>query len=284
MARINPTAPTAPPTPAIQRGDRTTFSARVDATITYLTGAPAEIYGLATATYTNALDAYDSATLAKASSDIAVAAVNTTAWVSGTAYTAGQVRYSPTNGRTFRRLTNGDGTTDPGSDPARTSADPTNWVLLSQRGVTPLFHVREEVPSSNAPLSSAVANTYVTRGLNTVKNNTITGASLASNQVTLPAGVYRFDIRAPAVGINGRHRVALYNVTDGTYVLVGQNTSSSTNLIYTTASRVAGQFTISTPKVFEVRHYANASGSFGEAISQAGQAEVYLDAQFWKED
>lgn len=76
MARVAPTSPTPAPTPAIQRGDRTTFSPRVDQTITYLTGAPAEIYGLATNAYNNALDAFASAT-----------AANTSAGTAGTAAT-----------------------------------------------------------------------------------------------------------------------------------------------------------------------------------------------------
>lgn len=76
MARTAPTSPTAAPTPPIQRGDRATFSNRVDATITYLTGAPAEIFGLATNAYQNALDAFNSAT-----------AANTSAGTAGTAAT-----------------------------------------------------------------------------------------------------------------------------------------------------------------------------------------------------
>lgn len=71
MARVNPTAPTNPPSPPIQRGDRATFSARVDATITYLTGAPAEIYGLAQNTYNNAVDAFGSADAAATSASAA---------------------------------------------------------------------------------------------------------------------------------------------------------------------------------------------------------------------
>lgn len=71
MARVNPTAPTNPPSPPIQRGDRATFSARVDQTITYLTGAPAEIYGLAQNTYNNAVDAFGSAGAAATSAGAA---------------------------------------------------------------------------------------------------------------------------------------------------------------------------------------------------------------------
>lgn len=45
-------------------------------------------------------------------------------WVSGTTYTAGQIAWSPANGRIYKRLITGAGTTDP-------SLDTTNWVLLS---------------------------------------------------------------------------------------------------------------------------------------------------------
>jgi len=61
MARTAPPTPLAPPTPPIQRGDRATFSDRVDQTITYLTAAPADIYGIATNAYNNAVDAFTSA-------------------------------------------------------------------------------------------------------------------------------------------------------------------------------------------------------------------------------
>lgn len=48
-----------------------------------------------------------------------------TAWVSGTSYTAGQVRYSPITYFSYRRKTNGAGTTDP-------SLDTTNWALQTR--------------------------------------------------------------------------------------------------------------------------------------------------------
>lgn len=46
------------------------------------------------------------------------------AWVSGTNYAAGNQVYSPTNFQTYRRKTNGAGTTDP-------IADATNWQQLT---------------------------------------------------------------------------------------------------------------------------------------------------------
>lgn len=43
-------------------------------------------------------------------------------WVSGTTYSVGQLRFDPTDGYLYRRLTNGAGTTRPG-------LDTTNWAM-----------------------------------------------------------------------------------------------------------------------------------------------------------
>lgn len=65
MPQTTPPTVTPAPTPAIQRGDRTTFSARVDAFITWLAAAPAQFAALATNVYNNAVDAFTSATAAQ---------------------------------------------------------------------------------------------------------------------------------------------------------------------------------------------------------------------------
>lgn len=78
----------------------------------------------ATAAAASASSASGSASAASASAASAAAAVGGNLWVSGTTYSIGALVYSPANGRTYRRLTAGAGTTDP-------SADATNWVLLS---------------------------------------------------------------------------------------------------------------------------------------------------------
>jgi hypothetical protein len=66
------------------------------------------------------------ATNAANSAAAAAATVATTAiaWVSGTTYSVGDVRYSPINFASYRRRTSGAGTTDP-------SLDATNWALAA---------------------------------------------------------------------------------------------------------------------------------------------------------
>jgi hypothetical protein len=77
---------------------------------------------LATAQATNAAN---SATAAANSALVAGATI----WVSGTTYAIGDARYSPINFQTYRRTTNGGGTTDP-------SLDNTNWTKALESGIS----------------------------------------------------------------------------------------------------------------------------------------------------
>jgi hypothetical protein len=68
-------------------------------------------------------DAEASAVSAAASASAAEAASNASAWVSGATYAIGDVVYSLINYQSYRRITNGGGTTDPVNDLV-------NWVQL----------------------------------------------------------------------------------------------------------------------------------------------------------
>lgn len=139
MAQTPPPSLTPTPTPAIQRGDRATFSSRLDAMVLWWVNATTEWGNLATNVYNNAVDAFNNAVAAAASAstattqatnastsaNAAAATANAVLWVSGTSYTAYTSNViSPANGKTYRRLITGAGTTDP-------SLDATNWVSLS---------------------------------------------------------------------------------------------------------------------------------------------------------
>ena len=64
MAVITPPSLTPAPTPAPQRNDRTTFSSRVDAFVTWLITAVTEFGAVASNVFANATDAFNSATTA----------------------------------------------------------------------------------------------------------------------------------------------------------------------------------------------------------------------------
>lgn len=119
--------PTTPPTltsppSAPSRDDSATFASRGNAFIAWFSTLYTEMVAALANVYANAVDAYNSATLASSSAANAAASANAPIWVSGTTYAIGDVRWSPATYYTYRRLTAGAGTTDP-------SADPTNWAL-----------------------------------------------------------------------------------------------------------------------------------------------------------
>jgi hypothetical protein len=111
-----------------------------------------------------------------------------------------------------------------------------------------------------------------TRVLNTVETNTITGASLASNQVTLPVGTFRVRFSAPC-SMGFSHVATLFNVTDNTVQIVGDAANAwdaGTSFHNTSHSRGGGTFTITAQKVFRIDHYIQVSSGSGLGQSYAG--------------
>jgi len=161
----------------------------------------------------------------------------------------------------------------------------TGLVLLAKKisGARPYLKVSDQKVSGTDGGSSVASDITQTRTLNTTDANTIAGASLSSDQITLPAGTYTCRIRVPFAS-NTRPKAFLYNTSDSTYTLIGSNLGS------TTAgaggdSLISGRFTITSAKNFKIRYFANgavASSGLGQSIS-SGQVEVYTEAEFWRE-
>ena len=128
---------TALPTPP-NRQDPSTFEERADAFLGALPQFGEEANTLAASLNSIEANSAASAAAAKVSENKsktselnslinaqnAAASNNAPKWVSGTTYTVGQIAWSPVDGRIYKRLTSGAGTTDP-------SADVVKWVLLS---------------------------------------------------------------------------------------------------------------------------------------------------------
>jgi hypothetical protein len=143
-----------------------------------------------------------------------------------------------------------------------------------------LFHVRDE-KSTDTDGGSYTADTDNTRDLNTVLTNEITGASLSSNQITLPSGTYYIQASAPAFNVN-RHRILLQNTTDSSLVLLGTSEFIAPGRDITTRAFLFGRFTISAQKVFEIRHYIKNTGGNLGVDTIDGRNEVYTDVKIWK--
>lgn len=123
---------------------------------------------------------------------------------------------------------------------------------------------------------------WQTRPLNATASNTIGGASRASNQITLPTGVYYIDAKAVAHTVQ-RNQLRLYNVTDAAAELYGMNAFATTSNNATPAM-VRGLFSIAAQKVFELQHQCGTTASntgFGFPCT-FGNTEVYADLIIWK--
>ena len=142
----------------------------------------------------------------------------------------------------------------------------------------------QENEASGTSGGSSTATTAFTRVLKTVQANTIAGASLASNQVTLPAGTYIAQASAPALGVDA-HQAWLFNNTASASLLTGSS-EFSLNSTPTTNSRsvMQGTFTLAATSVLTILHWthtASANSGFGRAAS-SGQGEVFTQALFIK--
>ncbi len=107
----------------------------------------------------------------------------------------------------------------------------------------------------------------------------LSGASLASNQITLPAGTYNLTALCPAFRV-GNHRAKLYNVTDGAAIAIGTNASSSNSGSGFSQSVVKSTFTLADSKVLELRHRCDSTLStfgFGPQCNYGSEVEVYTD-------
>lgn len=145
-----------------------------------------------------------------------------------------------------------------------------------------LLHV-VDAKADNTDGGTFTSGAWRTRTLNTERTNEISGASLSSNQITLPAGTFFIMASAPALGVGG-HQTRLRNITDGTTTILGTSEVVSTTTAQTGRSYVQGRFTIAVQKVFELQHRGTATFSttgFGQAVD-FDESEIYSDVMIWK--
>ena len=138
-----------------------------------------------------------------------------------------------------------------------------------------ILHVRDEKTAGTSAGTSLTGDNI--RVLNTVARNTISGASLGSNQITLPLGTYTVNASAPALQ-SGYHKLRLVNVTDSTNVLIGQSCYSAAASVVQTTSTILGVFTLAATKVLNLTHYiAGGSAPNGLGGGTGILTEVYAE-------
>lgn len=169
---------------------------------------------------------------------------------------------------------------------ASAAIDSTKLSGVQGKFESQLLHVRDEKASGTAG-GTFDSGAWRTRTLNTSLTNEISGASLSSNQITLPSGTYFIQATAPCFFVNS-NQLKLRNITDSTDTLIGQSGFSDNNAPsggYGDAiSYVIGRFTISAQKVFELQHRSSASAATnGFGLSSGfSVTEVYANVLIWK--
>jgi hypothetical protein len=146
-----------------------------------------------------------------------------------------------------------------------------------------ILHVQHKVASGTLG-GTFTGGSWQTAPLQTIITNNITGASLATNQITLPAGTY--DIVAASQGhtVQG-HVIKLRNITDSADVLYGIPDYAENALGRVSVSRLMGRFTIAATKVLELQAYCQNTGGnsgFGNPMSITSGFEIYRDVHITK--
>lgn len=149
------------------------------------------------------------------------------------------------------------------------------WVAVGGASALQVFTVNE-TQANTTQGGTFTSGAWRTRTLNTSVQNTITGASLSSNQFILPAGTYHLTAFAPCWKV-GSNNARIYNITDASVVAIGNNQLSGTADTSGTTATVAVTFTIAGTKTFELQHYSSATlatNGFGAANGN-GYDEIY---------
>jgi hypothetical protein len=139
--------------------------------------------------------------------------------------------------------------------------------------MTPLFYAEHQENTGVGGFNPSI-NTWNTVPLNTELVNEIFGATLSSNQITLPAGTYEIEVWAPLAYIQSC-MIRLYNVTDSETELWGLSSTTGTTSDSNGWARLYGKIELQSSKTLEVQVNTDyGSGALG-VPSSLGPHETY---------
>jgi len=142
-----------------------------------------------------------------------------------------------------------------------------DWVAVS--GAT--YAIFRDLKNSSTAGGTFTSGAWRTRDINDTQYNGITGASIASNQITLAAGSYFITVTAMAYEVAG-NQVRLQNITDSTTTITGQSAYASGS----SEGNLSGYFTIAGSKVFEVQHRSqNTRAAIGFGVDNTFNDNYY---------
>jgi hypothetical protein len=133
-----------------------------------------------------------------------------------------------------------------------------------------------ETQANNTSGGTFTSGSYTKRVLNTTVVNNITGCSISSSVITLPAGTFAVRASAPAFAVIA-HKARIQNTTAGTTLALGQNQYANTSATAQTSCEVLTIFTLSVSSTIELQHRCESTrATTGFGVSCVfGDSEIY---------
>ena len=150
--------------------------------------------------------------------------------------------------------------------------------------IAPQLHVQDRKASGVNGGSSVVGLNV--RTLNTVLVNSIPGASLADNKITLPPGTYY--VEAHACNYRGEaNQLRLFNETTSSYLSKVDGLSVSSATTSASIASLSGRFTLTAVSLVSLHHFiqsARSADGLGVDASNAGAVDhnTYADVKIWR--
>jgi hypothetical protein len=173
------------------------------------------------------------------------------------------------NGSAIARL--GAGTSGQALITQGTGANPI-WGSADGKFESQLLHI------TSAPQQTTTTTSWTKLGLDTVRTNEVSGASLSSSVITLPAGTYFTMSTVQFYRVND-YNAKLRNVSDGVDLILGSggHTWTQPDDASTPASHLNGRFTLSAQKNVELQYYI--ATNYAQTTAQNGHPNQIL---IWK--
>lgn len=130
------------------------------------------------------------------------------------------------------------------------------------------FACRQNVGVDSGETLTVTGTLTSTRVINTTVLNTISGASISANKITLPAGTFKITAHATArAGGGSAQRLGVYDFTHSTQLLIGPPSYlTNTNCLAT----VIGVVILTGSTQLQINHQVEKAATGGVAIGAAG--------------
>jgi hypothetical protein len=166
----------------------------------------------------------------------------------------------------------------------RTASDA--WTIYTSSSAWDRRVQVEERQTAGTAGGTFTTGAWRTRVLNTSMINNVAGASLASSQLTLPAGTYAAEAFA-AVGVNvGVHQTRIQDITGAATLLTGlvlRAPTAGSGASGIGPSSLAGEFTLTTSSAIELQHRCSVTeATVGFGYAGSFTTEVYSRLIVWK--